>query len=566
MDERLEPVEVPLLQDPNNDNNSRSNRRTWPWKGAIFILGAKFFERMAFYGVDTNLVTYLTEELNKSNAVAATISTTWVGTCNVTPLIGAITADAYLGRYRTMALAFTFYFIGLTTLTLVSVLKLSAVIFYLGLYVMALGSGSLMPCIVAFGADQYDHSNSKERRWKSSFFNWFFFVSNFGTLLSSTGVVWVEDNVSWALGFGISTLIIGFAMGAFYSGTPIYRHQKPGGSPVTRICQVIVASLRKLRVQVPSDKSLLYEKEHKEESAVPGSRKLNYTDEFKCLDKAATIGDDETRSGTGEFCNGWRICTVTQVEEVKILIRMVPIWATAIIYTSAYAQAHTMFVEQGKTMDTRISSHFNIPAASLYMFNSVTCMVWVVIYDFSIAPAMRKLKRNEKGLSELQRMGIGKLFAMLSMVCAAILEAKRLQVVKSHNLVHDAETPVPLSILWQIPQYVLLGIAETFVLAGQLEFFYEEAPDAMRTVCSALSHLSTAFGNYFSSVLVIVVMLITTRGGSVGWIPNNLNEGHLDYYFWLWAVLSLLNLAVYVVAARRYKCKHVPKETRDVFI
>ena len=125
-----------------------------------------------------------------------------------------------------------------------------------------------------------------------------------------------------------------------------------------------------------------------------------------------------------------------------------------------------MFVEQGKTMDSCIGSHFNIPAASLYMFNSVTCMLWVVIYDFSIAPAMRKLKRNEKGFSKLQRMGIGKLFAMLSIVCAAILEAKWLQVVKSHNLVHDAETPVPLSILWQIPQYVLLGIAEAFVLEG----------------------------------------------------------------------------------------------------
>ena len=73
---------------------------------------------MAFYGVDTNLVTYLMEELNKSNAVATTISTTWVGTCNVTPLIGAITTDACLGRYRTMDLTFIFYFIGLTTLTL----------------------------------------------------------------------------------------------------------------------------------------------------------------------------------------------------------------------------------------------------------------------------------------------------------------------------------------------------------------------------------------------------------------------------------------------------------------
>lgn len=566
MDEQLEAVvEVPLLQHPNNSGsrNKSNTKGRWPWKGSLFILGAKFFERMAFYGVDTNLVTYLTEELKQSNAVAATTSTTWLGTCNLTPLVGALVADAYFGRYTTMAIASTLYFTGLATLTLVSVLKLPAIVFYLGLYVMALGSGSFMPCIVAFGADQFNDTNPKERMMKSSFFNWFFFVSNFGTLLSSTGVVWVEDNVSWALGFGISTLVMGFAMGAFYSGTLIYRYQKPGGSPLTRICQVIVSSLYKLRVQVPCDKSLLYENEHKGESSVPGSRKLNYTDEFKCLDKAATISDSE--SNNDELClNGWRLCTVTQVEEVKILLRMVPIWATAIIYTSAYAQAHTMFVEQGKTMNTNIGGLFNIPAASLFMFNSVTCMLWVVLYVLSIAPAMRKWKRNEKGLSELQRMGIGKLFAMFSMVCAAILEIKRLQVVRSHNLVHDTETPVPLSILWQIPQYVLLGVAETFVLAGQLEFFYEEAPDAMRTLCSALSHLSTAFGNYFSSVLVIVVMLITTRGGSVGWIPNNLNEGHLDYYFWLWAALSLLNLALYVAAARKYRNKYVAHEMRDV--
>lgn len=562
MAEPLEALEVPLLQHPNNSGNTKGR---WPWKGSLFILGAKFCERIAFYGVDTNLVTYLTGELKKSNAVAANISTTWLGTCNLTPILGAITADAYLGRYTTMAIASTLYFTGLITLTLVSVLELPAIVFYLGLYVMALGSGSFMPCIVAFGADQFNDTNPKERMMKSSFFNWFFFFSNFGTLLSSTGVVWVEDNVSWALGFGISTLIMGFAMGAFYSGTPIYRHQKPGGSPLTRICQVIVASLRKLQLKVPCDKTLLYEKEHEEESSVPGSRKLNYTDEFKCLDKAATISDIESKSG--ELClNGWRLCTVTQVEEVKILLRMVPIWATAIIYTSAYAQAHTMFVEQGKTMNTSIGGHFKIPAASLYMFNSVTCMLWVLVYDFIIAPAMRKWKGNEKGFSELQRMGIGKLFAMFSMVCAAILEIKRLQVVRSHNLVHDTETPVPLSILWQIPQYVLLGVAETFVLAGQLEFFYEEAPDAMRTLCSALSHLSTAFGNYFSSVLVIVVMLITTRGGSVGWIPSNLNEGHLDYYFWLWAALSSLNLALYVAAARRYRSKYVAHEIRDVLI
>ena len=101
----------------------------------------------------------------------------------------------------------------------------------------------------------------------------------------------------------------------------------------------------------------------------------NQSNICRCLDKAATISDSERKND--ELClNGWRICTVTQVEEVKILLRMVPIWATAIIYALAYAQAHTMFVEQGKTMNTNIGGLFNIPAASLYMFNSVTCMLW----------------------------------------------------------------------------------------------------------------------------------------------------------------------------------------------
>ena len=133
---------------------------------------------------------------------------------------------------------------GLTTLTLVSFLKLSTIIFYLGLYVMDSGNGILMPCIVSFGVDQYDHNNSKGRRLKSSFLNWFFFVSNFGPLLSNIVVVLVEDNVSWELGFGISTLIIGFSMGDFYSGTPIYRHQKSRWNP----CHMNMSSDCALRV------------------------------------------------------------------------------------------------------------------------------------------------------------------------------------------------------------------------------------------------------------------------------------------------------------------------------
>jgi solute carrier family 15 (peptide/histidine transporter), member 3/4 len=107
----------------------------------------------------------------------------------------------------------------------------------------------------------------------------------------------------------------------------------------------------------------------------------------------------------------------------------------------------------------------------------------------------------------------------------------------------------------QIPQYFLIGAAEVFTFIGQLEFFYDQSPDAMRSLCSALSLLTTALGNYMSSFILTLVTYFTTKGGNPGWIPDNLNEGHLDYYFWLLAGLSLVNLFVYVVCASRYTSK-----------
>jgi solute carrier family 15 (peptide/histidine transporter), member 3/4 len=74
----------------------------------------------------------------------------------------------------------------------------------------------------------------------------------------------------------------------------------------------------------------------------------------------------------------------------------------------------------------------------------------------------------------------------------------------------------------------------------------------MRSLCSALALLTVALGSYLSSFVVTVVAFLTTRGGEPGWIPDALNEGHLDRFFWLLAALSSLNLAVFVCCASWY--------------
>ncbi|KAJ0987547.1 hypothetical protein J5N97_005903 [Dioscorea zingiberensis] len=526
--------------------------QTGNWRACLFILGNACCERLAFFGIAMNLVIYLTRTLHQSNVSAARNTAAWEGTCHLTPLIGAVLADAYWGRFRTIAIFSGIYFLGMSLLTLSATMNSSQYsLLFMGLYLVALGTGGIKPCVVSFGADQFDYTNPVERENKPSFFNWFYFTLNIGGLIASSFLVWVQDNYGWGLGFGIPTFSMALAILFFLSGTSIYRHRKPGGSPLTRICQVVVASIRKWNVNVPHDLSLLYELSSKT-SAIEGSRKLQHTDGFSFLDKAATIANHDVQAGRS-LSNPWRLCTVTQVEELKILLRLFPILATSIAFAAVCSQ-HAMFVEQGLTLNSTIGTTFSIPPASLSAFNIISVIICVPLYDKFLVPLAKTFTGNERGFSSLQRIGIGQVIGVLVMATAATVEKKRLNIVKAEGLVHQ-KTPVSMSILWQVPQYFLTGAGEVFATIGQLEFFYDQSPDAMRSLCNAFALLSLALGNYFNSMLLTLVRSLTTRGGNPGWIPDCLNEGHLDYYFWLLAGINVVNFLVYVCCAIHYKFK-----------
>ncbi|KAG5550431.1 hypothetical protein RHGRI_015403 [Rhododendron griersonianum] len=527
--------------------------------------GNECCERLAYYGINTNLVNYLKFQLNQTSVAAVSNVTNWSGTCYVTPLLGAFLADAYLGRYWTIATFSIIYVFGMTLLTLSASLHglkpecdsqnvchptgFQAGIFYMGLYLIALGTGGIKPCVSPFGADQFDDSDETEKKSKSSFFNWFYLSINIGALVASTVLVWIQTNVGWGWGFGIPAVAMAAAVVSFFSGTRLYRNQRPGGSPLTRICQVVVASFRKARVRVPDDKSFLYEVVEGE-CVVKGSRKLDHTEQLSFFDKAAVETQSDRIKGS---IDAWRLCTVTQVEELKSIIRLLPILATGIIFTTVYSQMGTLFVLQGNTMDLHMTSSFQIPPASLSLFDTVSVIFWVPVYDRVIVPFARKLTGHRNGFTQLQRIAVGLVISVFAMLAAGTLELVRLRMVREHDF-YELEH-VPISVFWQVPQYFVIGCAEVFTFIGQLEFFYEQAPDAMRSLCSALSLATVALGNYLSSLLVNVVTDLSTRHGKAGWIPDNLNYGHLDYFFWLLALLSVLNLGVYLLVAKWYTYK-----------
>ncbi|KAL5227265.1 hypothetical protein ABZP36_015530 [Zizania latifolia] len=510
-----------------------------------------FFQFTAYYSVSTNLVNYLKYRLNEDSKTAANSVTNWEGTGSIAPLVAGYLADAFLGRYWTIVLFMVISAVGYGVLTAsASVVKLQSAVLYAGLYLVAF-AGVLEPIMAPFGADQFDESDEEERDRQSSFFNWFYFSIDVGSLLGGTVLVWVQSNVGPGLGYGIPALFSVVAVFVFLAGTATYRRDQPPGSPLTRIAQVVVAAVRKFDVETPSDSSLLYECDAVDGmSVIQGSRRLAHTDQFRLLDKAA-VETASDKAGPSP----WRLCTVTQVEELKCVLRLLPVWASGIIYAAAYTQVTTTFILQGDTMDPRIG-RFKIPAAALSVFHTLSVILWVAIYDRAIVPLARRVTGHERGFTQLARMGVGLVILAVAMVAAGALEVARKRLIARHGVYAAADgAPLPLSIFWQVPQYVVMGASEVFTLIGQMEFFYDQAPDAMRSLCSALSSTSFALGDYASSALVVVVARVTARGGRPGWIPDDINRGHLDYFFWLLTVLCIGNFVAYLLIARWYTYK-----------
>ncbi|KAM3212662.1 hypothetical protein ACQJBY_065611 [Aegilops geniculata] len=508
------------------------------------ILGVEFCECVAFFAVSRNLVTYLTTVLHESRVAAARNVSAWVGASFLTPLIGAFLADTYLGRYWTVVASLPVYTFGMLVLTLSASAPTSSysggdvhrTMVYAGLYLAALGGGGIKPCTATFGADQFDSADPAELAKKGSFFNWYYFLMNLGSLLSSTVLVWLQDNVGWGVSFAIPTALLALALAVFVGGSRVYRFREPTVSPFTSLCQVVVAALSKWRLKLPGDASLLYELTT---GSSESGHTIQHTSQFRFLDKAAIVLPPSDKA-----MSSWKLCTVTQVEELKILLRMFPVWASFVIFHAVTGQLSSTFIEQGMVMDNRVGG-FAIPPASLSIFGVFSVLVWVPVYEAALVPLARRCTGNDKGFSQTQRLGIGFALSALTMVYSAALETKRLAVARASGLAGQ-NVPVPMSILWQAPSHVLHGAAGVFAGIGMTEFFYDQAPHAMKSLCAAFAQLSIASGFYFNTIALGVVAAVTTRGGAPGWIPDNLNQGHLDYFFWMMAALSLLNLAQFV--------------------
>ncbi|KAM6598158.1 hypothetical protein CsatA_008682 [Cannabis sativa] len=545
----------------NYEKKNLTTRSSGGWKYAYLLLVNQGLATLAFFGVGVNLVLFLTRVIGQETADAANTVSKWTGTVYLCSLLGAFLSDSYWGRYLTCAIFQLILLLGIGLLSLSSWLFLikprgcgdrdtkceptstfGIVIFYAAIYLVAFGYGGHQPTLATFGADQFDTSKEKEnvKNNKASYFCCFYFSLNLGSLFSNTILVYFEDIGKWSLGFTLSFLSALIALVSYLCGSSGYVYVKPCGNPIPRVAQVFVAAAKKWDLEKVREEEL-YEVQGPQ-SAIKGSRKIFHSNEISFLDKAATLTEEDLRGPK----NPWRICTVTQVEEAKCVLKMLPIWLCTIIYSVVFTQMASLFVEQGDVMRTQVGN-FHIPAASMSAFDIFSVLICTGIYRRVLIPIAGRLSGNPKGLTELQRMGVGLVIGMFAMLVAGITEIERLRHVT------PSEKKSSKSILWQIPQYVLVGASEVFMYVGQLEFFNEQSPDGIKSFGSSLCMASISLGNYVSSLLVNMVMGITTKGEKNGWIPNNLNDGHMDRFYFLIAILTAFDLVIYVFCAKWYK-------------
>lgn len=151
-------------------------------------------ERLAAFGIGLNLVTYLVTNLHLPTAYSANIVTNYLGTAYLTCLLGGFIADTWIGRFRTILVGAVLQFLGMVVLTLSATLPVfrvapcsthpcppahgwTMVSLYIGLYLVAFGTGGIKSSVSALGADQFDEHDPREKKLKSSYFNWYSTIS-----------------------------------------------------------------------------------------------------------------------------------------------------------------------------------------------------------------------------------------------------------------------------------------------------------------------------------------------------------------------------------------------------
>ncbi|KAI4375310.1 hypothetical protein MLD38_013194 [Melastoma candidum] len=523
------------------------DREMGPNKPCLLLILVAGMERFAYKGVASNLVTYLTDVMRMSNSSAAKVVSSWCGLTSILPLLIAPLADSYnWDRYSTVLGSSSFYVLGLMALTstaLASALSdkptTSSAFLFLSLCLISFGIGGYSPSLQAFASDQLENNeddglpttmgDKQKPDRKSPFFQWWYFGICAGSLLGITLMSYVQDEFGWVLGFAIPMGAMVVSVGFLLCGNKFYSYSHRGmdvtGKSFGCVVKVISLALSWLyvrRADLPSEKSKSVEIE---------------------LEKRPLC-----QCAFEPVCESPKLTAAPVCENARAVLRLLPVWATLLIYAVICQQPSTFFTKQGNAMDRTVGLGLKMPPATLQSAITLSVILLMPLYDKMLIPVARRVTREETGITLTQRMGIGIFLSTVAMAVAAMVETARLRSSGSKEM----------SILWLLPQYIIIGVSDVFTVVGMQEYFYREVPGRMRTVGFAMYTGVFGVGSFLSAGVISAVEACTTGrgGGGRSWFDDDMKEAKLDKYYWMLALANAACLFLYISLCKFYVRTH----------
>lgn len=559
-----------------------------------------------------SLPIFLHKELGLAKDFSTELSSLFSSFNYITPLLGAYLADCYWGRFKTILIFCIVYLAGMIICVIssfpmfISTDKTTATyVFLLGLFGgVAIGSGGIKPNVVTLGADQFDIRDSEQKKEKERYFNYFYWSINIGATFSYGYLTSLAVNGEPSLGipklygffasFAIPGLSMLVAIIVFISGSSRFHKVAPHGSAFTKFIRIFFIAGRHTRNGRIIISAVFFlgcgmsltiagfflRGSSREAYAVAGmicitlglmllvafGEDSSWVSEGTA--KACTSTEQRARNSAshlmGSKLTSTPYFTSDEINDVKLVVRMLPYLSLISIFWACYGQMSNNFVIQGCQMDLRgwFGGH-QISAAFLSLFDSLVIMIFIPIFDVCVFPMIERLKGSP--FTTLQRIGTGFVFCALSMTVAGFVEVwrKSSDVIPvspqcANNATFDDSCRLnsgcapsgtvqemhTLSVWWESVQYTLIGVGEILTSISSYELFYSQVPETMRSVCQGLNLLTTSVG-----------FMITGGINSVFsfWIPNNLDDGRLENVYWTISGIVLLNFVLFLKVSQTFE-------------
>uniref|UniRef100_A0A672U7Q0 Solute carrier family 15 member 1 n=1 Tax=Strigops habroptila TaxID=2489341 RepID=A0A672U7Q0_STRHB len=358
-----------------------------------------FCERFSYYGMRAVLVLYFKYFLQWDDNLSTAIYHTFVALCYLMPILGALIADSWLGKFKTIISLSIVYTIGQSVMSVSSISDLTdhnrdgipdnisvhIALSMIALILIALGTGGIKPCVSAFGGDQFEEDQEKQR---TRFFSIFYLSINAGSLISTiiTPILRAQTcgihtkQRCYPLAFGVPAALMAVSLVVFVIGSGMYKKVQPQGNIMIRVFKCIGFAIKN-RFR---------------------HRSKEFPKREHWLDWASEKYDKRL------------------IVQTKMVLKVLFLYIPLPMFWALFDQQGSRWTLQATTMDGNFGS-VQIQPDQMQTVNPILIIVMVPVVDAVIYPLIKKCKIN---FTPLRKITVGMFLASLAFVAAALVQVQ----------------------------------------------------------------------------------------------------------------------------------------------